>query len=624
MKELMGFLKPYWKITLLAPLFMVLEVSMDLLQPVLMAQIINEGVMKGDLDTIQRTGGLMILVAFIGLIGGAGCTVFSSTASMHFAADLRKKVFDKVQSFSFQNLDKFKGGSLITRMTADIVQLQMFVMMVLRSIRSPLLTIGSVIMAFTISFKLAVIFAVTIPILFIILFLLIRKAFPTYNIVQQKLDKVNTVLQENLMGIRVVKAFVRSDFENKRFGQTNEDYTKNAIKAARIVSFNMPVLMLILNFSLVAILWFGAHQTWSGTLQVGDLIAFINYVTQVLFAVMMIGMMMITISRSKVSADRIQEVLHTDSNLVNNKHADHQAITKGEVVFDNVSFSYDGQSEVLKDISLVAKPGQTVAILGATGSGKSTMVQLIPRLFDTTSGMVMIDGTDVRNISLEHLRTSVGVVLQQSILFSGTIRDNIRYGKPNATQAEVELAAKAACAHEFIINMPDGYATVLGQRGTNLSGGQKQRISIARALLVRPAILILDDSTSAVDLGTESRIQKALGELLEHSTAFIIAQRISSVMEADKIIVLEEGKISAEGTHEQLMKDSEVYQEIYRSQLGKEDVSMNERKANIPPQQMGLGGGPKHFRGNMPVQRPNNTKETLLRIWGYIGISGKG
>jgi len=572
MKELMGFLKPYWKITLLAPLFMVLEVSMDLLQPVLMAQIINEGVMKGDLDTIQRTGGLMILVAFIGLIGGAGCTVFSSTASMHFAADLRKKVFDKVQSFSFQNLDKFKGGSLITRMTADIVQLQMFVMMVLRSIRSPLLTIGSVIMAFTISFKLAVIFAVTIPILFIILFLLIRKAFPTYNIVQQKLDKVNTVLQENLMGIRVVKAFVRSDFENKRFGQTNEDYTKNAIKAARIVSFNMPVLMLILNFSLVAILWFGAHQTWSGTLQVGDLIAFINYVTQVLFAVMMIGMMMITISRSKVSADRIQEVLHTDSNLVNNKHADHQAITKGEVVFDNVSFSYDGQSEVLKDISLVAKPGQTVAILGATGSGKSTMVQLIPRLFDTTSGMVMIDGTDVRNISLEHLRTSVGVVLQQSILFSGTIRDNIRYGKPNATQAEVELAAKAACAHEFIINMPDGYATVLGQRGTNLSGGQKQRISIARALLVRPAILILDDSTSAVDLGTESRIQKALGELLEHSTAFIIAQRISSVMEADKIIVLEEGKISAEGTHEQLMKDSEVYQEIYRSQLGKEDV----------------------------------------------------
>lgn len=572
MKELMGFLKPYWKITLLAPLFMMLEVSMDLLQPVLMAQIINEGVMKGDLDTIQRTGGLMILVAFIGLIGGAGCTVFSSTASMHFAADLRKKVFDKVQSFSFQNLDMFKGGSLITRMTADIVQLQMFVMMVLRSIRSPLLTIGSVIMAFTISFKLALIFAVTIPILFIILFLLIRKAFPTYNIVQQKLDKVNTVLQENLMGIRVVKAFVRSDFENKRFGQANEDYTKNAVKAARIVSFNMPVLMLILNFSLVVILWFGAHQSWNGSLQVGDLIAFINYVTQVLFAVMMIGMMMITISRSKVSADRIQEVLHTDSNLVDDKYAAHQAIAKGEVVFDNVSFSFDGQNEVLKDISLVAKPGLTVAILGATGSGKSTMVQLIPRLYDTTSGMVMIDGTNVRNISLEHLRTSVGVVLQQSILFSGTIRDNIRYGKPNATQAEVELAAKAACAHEFIINMPEGYDTVLGQRGTNLSGGQKQRISIARALLVRPAILVLDDSTSAVDLGTESRIQKALGELLKYSTVFIIAQRISSVMEADKIIVLEDGRISAEGTHEQLLKDSEVYQEIYCSQLGKEDV----------------------------------------------------
>lgn len=572
MKELMGFLKPYWKITILAPLFMVLEVSMDLLQPFLMAQIVNEGVMKGDLETIQRTGGLMILVAFIGLIGGAGCTVFSSTASMNFATDLRKVVFDKVQSFSFQNLDKFKGGSLITRLTADIVQLQMFVMMVLRSIRSPLLTIGSVIMAFTISFKLALIFAATIPVLFIILYLLIRKAFPTYNIVQQKLDKVNTVLQENLMGIRVVKAFVRSDFENNRFGQANEDYTNNAVRAARIVSFNMPVLMLILNFSLVIILWFGAHQTWSGSLQVGDLIAFINYVTQVLFAVMMIGMMMITISRSKVSADRIQEVLHTDLDLVDHQHADEQAIVKGEVTFDRVSFSYDGQSEVLKDISLVARAGQTVAILGATGSGKSTMVQLIPRLYDATSGTVMIDGTDVRHIKLEHLRTSVGVVLQQSILFSGTIRDNIRYGKPAATQAEVELAAKAACAHEFIMTMPDGYDTVLGQRGMNLSGGQKQRISIARALLVRPVILILDDSTSAVDLGTESRIQKALGELLEHSTAFIIAQRISSVMEADKIVVLEDGRISAEGTHEQLMKTSEVYQEIYRSQLGKEEV----------------------------------------------------
>lgn len=572
MKELMGFLKPYWKITILAPLFMVLEVSMDLLQPFLMAQIVNEGVMKGDLETIQRTGGLMILVAFIGLIGGAGCTVFSSTASMNFATDLRKVVFDKVQSFSFQNLDKFKGGSLITRLTADIVQLQMFVMMVLRSIRSPLLTIGSVIMAFTISFKLALIFAATIPVLFIILYLLIRKAFPTYNIVQQKLDKVNTVLQENLMGIRVVKAFVRSDFENNRFGQANEDYTNNAVRAARIVSFNMPVLMLILNFSLVIILWFGAHQTWSGSLQVGDLIAFINYVTQVLFAVMMIGMMMITISRSKVSADRIQEVLHTDLDLVDHQHADQQAIVKGEVTFDRVSFSYDGQSEVLKDISLVARAGQTVAILGATGSGKSTMVQLIPRLYDATSGTVMIDGTDVRHIKLEHLRTSVGVVLQQSILFSGTIRDNIRYGKPAATQAEVELAAKAACAHEFIMTMPDGYDTVLGQRGMNLSGGQKQRISIARALLVRPVILILDDSTSAVDLGTESRIQKALGELLEHSTAFIIAQRISSVMEADKIVVLEDGRISAEGTHEQLMKTSDVYQEIYRSQLGKEEV----------------------------------------------------
>ncbi|WP_437833303.1 ABC transporter ATP-binding protein (plasmid) [Niallia taxi] len=572
MKKLMVYLKPYWKITLLAPLFMVLEVSMDLLQPILMAKIVNEGVIAGDLETIKRTGVLMILVALIGLIGGAGCTVFSSTASLNFATDLRQSVFDKVQTFSFQNLDQFKGGSLITRLTADIVQLQMFIMTVLRSIRSPLLTIGSIIMAFTISVKLAIIFAVTIPILFIVLYFLIRHAFPTYTVVQKKLDKVNTVLQENLMGIRVVKAFVRTDFENDRFGKANGDYTNYAIKAARIVSLNMPVLMLILNFSLVVILWFGANETWNGALPVGDLIAFINYVTQVLFAVMMIGMMMITISRSKVSADRIQEVLTTESTLTDRLQADHQAVTSGEVVFDRVSFSYDGQSNVLKEISFVASPGQTVAILGATGSGKSSLVQLIPRLYDVAAGSVSIDGVDVRDISLEHLRTSIGVVLQQSILFSGTIRDNITYGKPDAAQEEVELAAKAACAHEFIMSMPDGYDTMLGQRGINLSGGQKQRISIARALLVRPSILILDDSTSAVDLGTESRIQKALGELLEKSTSFIIAQRISSVLEADKIMVLEDGRVCAEGTHEQLMKDSEVYQEIYRSQLGKEDV----------------------------------------------------
>lgn len=376
------------------------------------------------------------------------------------------------------------------------------------------------------------------------------------------------------MGIRVVKAFVRDDYENTRFNRTNTDYTDMAVKATRLVSLNMPVMMIILNVSLVILLWFGAGLTWNGSIQIGDLIAFINYVTQVLSAIMMIGMIMMNISRAKVSADRVREVLDTDSDLVVPKGAESHVITRGEVKFDHVSFGYSDQTRetVLKDITFLAGAGQTVAVLGATGSGKSTLVNLIPRLYDVTGGRVLIDGKDIRHMSLEHLRTQMGVVLQQTILFSGTIRDNIRYGKPNATQEEVEKAAKAACAHEFITSMPDGYDTILGQRGVNLSGGQKQRISIARALLVRPSILILDDSTSAVDLGTESRIQKAIKELMEESTSFLIAQRISSVLEADKILVLDDGKIVAEGTHQELIVHSEVYQEIYRSQLGEEEV----------------------------------------------------
>jgi len=574
MRKLMKYLKPYWKVTILAPLFMVLEVSMDLLQPKLMAEIVNNGVFNNDLEFILKTGGLMLLVALIGLIGGVGCTVFASKASINFAADVRKDVFDKVQTFSFKNLDQFEGGTLITRLTNDIVQLQMFVLMALRSIRSPLLTIGSVIMVFTISVKLAIIFVLTIPILFVVLYLLIRYAFPLYSVVQQKLDKVNSVLQENLMGIRVVKAFVRDDYENTRFNRTNTNYTDMAVKATRLVSLNMPVMMIILNVSLVLILWSGAGETWNGSLRIGDLIAFINYVTQVLSAIMMIGMIMMNISRAKVSAERVREVLDTHSDLIDHKSAESHVITRGEVMFDHVSFGYSDLSKetVLKDITFLAGAGQTVALLGATGSGKSTLVSLIPRLYDVTEGRVLIDGMDIRNLSLEHLRTQMGVVLQQTILFSGTIRDNIRYGKPNATQVEVEKAAKAACAHEFITSMPDGYDTILGQRGVNLSGGQKQRISIARALLVRPSILILDDSTSAVDLGTESRIQKAIKELMEESTSFLIAQRISSVLEADKILVLDDGKIVAEGTHQELIVHSEVYQEIYRSQLGEEEV----------------------------------------------------
>ncbi|MGF7034336.1 ATP-binding cassette subfamily B protein [Paenibacillus mucilaginosus] len=577
MRTLAAYLRPYWKAVLLAPLLMLLEVYMDLLQPKLMASIVNDGVMKGDLAHVRSTGLLMLSYALIGLIGGIGCTVFSSSAAQNFGTDLREALFRKVQTFSYKNLDRFKEGSLVTRLTGDIVQVQNLVQMTLRIlVRAPFLALGSVIMALTISPKLALILAVAIPLLFLVLFLLIRFSFPLFSQVQQKLDGLNTVLQENFSGIRVVKAFVRGPFEEARFGRANEDYTAVALKAARAVAINMPVMTLIMNVSIVAVLWFGGAQTWSGELPVGDLVAFINYVTQVLFSLLMVGMMMVFISRAKASADRINEVMTTEADIQSPAQALKDAVQAGRVEFRNVAFSYEGKDRkelVLKHLSFTAEAGQTLAILGPTGSGKTSLVSLIPRLYDPVEGSVLIDGTDVREMDLHHLRGRIGMVLQQAILFSGTIRDNIRFGRPEASQEEVEAAARAAEAHEFIMSFPDGYDTVLGQRGINLSGGQKQRISIARALLLRPAILILDDSTSAVDLGTESRIQRALKELMAETTCILIAQRISSVLDADRILVLEDGEIAAEGTHAELMESSRVYQDIYRSQLGKEEVS---------------------------------------------------
>jgi ATP-binding cassette subfamily B multidrug efflux pump len=577
MFKLFPYLKPYWKAALLAPLFMLLEVYMDLLQPKYMASIVNEGVMTGDLLHIQKTGLIMLGVALIGLIGGLGCTVFSSTASQNFGADVRKDLFTKVQSFSFGVLDTFKAGSLVTRLTNDVVQVQGVVLMTLRIlVRAPLLAVGSVIMAVTISPHLALILAVVIPLLFAVLMVIIRKGFPLFSNVQKKLDTVNTVLQENLTGIRVVKAFVRADYENKRFGKSNEDLMEVAIKATRIVMLIMPIMMLIMNTSIAAVLWFGGLQTWTGTIQVGDLVAFINYVTQVLFSLMMVSMMLMNVSRAKASAERINEVMETKPEISNHAAAQNNVIQAGKVTFEDVSFSYNGHKDnkdyVLKGIHVEFQPGQTVAILGATGSGKSTLVNLIPRLYDATEGRVLIDGVDVRHIDLTHLRSDIGVVLQEAILFTGTIKENISFGKPNASQEDIEAAAQAAQIHDFIVSLPDGYMTLIGQRGVNLSGGQKQRVSIARAILVQPAILILDDSTSAVDLGTESRIQQALKSQTKQSTRIIIAQRISSVLEADTIIVLDNGMIVAQGTHSELMETSDVYQDIYRSQLGKEAV----------------------------------------------------
>jgi ATP-binding cassette subfamily B multidrug efflux pump len=574
--KLKSYLMPYWKSALLAPILMLIEVYMDLLQPKLMAYIVNEGIIKGNLFLIQSTGLQMIGIALIGIIGGAGCTLYSSIASQNFGADLRNGLFQKVQTLSFRNLDQLNTGSLINRLTNDVIQVQTLVQMLLRTIRAPLLVIGSLMMSIMISLKLTLILAFAVPALFIVLFFLIRLSFPLFAKVQSKLDRVNTVLQENLSGIRVVKSLVRSDYERKRFAHANRDFTVITIKAARIVAINMPVMMLIMNISIVAVLWYGGVQTWTGSLSVGDLIAFINYLTQLLFSMLMLGNMLSFASRAQASAERINDVLIMEPEIeVSKKLVQEDAFHSGQLIFENVSFAYNnGQKDfVLQDICFRGEPGQTIAILGATGAGKSSLVNLIPRFYDTTSGRVLIDGSDVKDIPLDLLRSRIGIVLQQSILFSGKLRDNIRFGKPDATQEEVEAAAKAAEAHPFIMQLPEGYDTNLGQRGVNLSGGQKQRIAIARALLMRPKILILDDSTSALDLGTESRIQKALENLMKQSTNLIIAQRISSVVDADKILVLEHGRIVAEGTHDELLRSSLIYLDIYRSQWKEEDQS---------------------------------------------------
>lgn len=546
---------------------------MDLLQPILMASIIDQGVMQNDTAHILHTGLIMLGAAAIGLLGGLGCTIYSSIASQRFGADLRRDLFLKVQTLSFRNLDDVSTGSLITRLTSDIVQIQTMVQMLLRIfVRSPLLAIGSMIMAVIISPKLAIILAIAVPLLFVVMFFLIRATLPLFATVQKKLDKVNTVLKENFAGIRVSKAFVRAGYEKDRFHQANTDFTQVSVKTQRIVALNMPILSMILNVSIVVVLWLGGKNAIDGSFEVGSLVAFINYVTQVLFSVSSVAMMLVRISTAKVSADRIQEVMHTESEIANAAHPAMNAYKQGEIEFDQVTFSYKPgiQKPVLHHVSFKVRPGQTVAIMGATGSGKTSLVCLLPRLYDVTSGRIFIDGTDVRQFDLSALRERIGIVLQESILFTGTIRDNIRYGKADASDEEVIAAAKAAQAHEFISSMPEGYDTMLGQRGVNLSGGQKQRISIARALLLRPAILILDDSTSAIDMGTESRLQKELARLMNGRTCLMIAQRISSVIDADHILVLDDGKLVAEGTHSELLASCELYQDIYQSQFGKE------------------------------------------------------
>jgi ATP-binding cassette subfamily B multidrug efflux pump len=578
--ELAKFLKPYRLWAVLAPLFMILEVAMDLMQPRLIQRIIDEGIAQLDMSTVINTGLLMLGLALVGAVGGLGCAVFATLAAQGFGADVRHTLFRKVQSFSFGNLDDLETGQLITRLTNDVTQVQQVVAMMLRiMVRSPMMLLGSLVMAILTSPRLALLFLVLGPLVLGMVIWVISKAHPIFGRVQRKLDDLNTVMQENLAGVRVVKAFVRAQHEIERFRTTNDGLMAEIILAARTVVVAMPFMMMAVNLGIVGALWFGGVQVNNGTMQIGQIIAFVNYLTATLMSLMMVSMLVMMTARAQASADRIQEVLDGVPQIKDRSDPVTTFAPLGRVAFEDVTFSYDGDNHdpVLKNINLVAEPGQMVAILGATGSGKSSLVHLIPRFYDVTAGRATIDGVDVRDVDKEALRRNIGIALQESVLFSGTIRDNIRYGRPEATDEEVIAAAKAAQAHAFITEFPDGYDTAIGQRGVNLSGGQKQRIAIARALLIQPAVLILDDSTSSVDVETEIEIQDALDDMMKNrasqeagstTTVFVIAQRISTVLNADKILVLDDGQIVAEGTHGELLASSPIYREIYESQLG--------------------------------------------------------
>ncbi len=569
--RLLKFLKPYRHWAILAPLLMVVEVAMDLMQPRMIQRIVDVGIAQLDMAVVINTGLLMMGLALVGAVAGVGCTIFGVLASQGFGTDLRSTLFSKVQSFSFGNLDDLETGQLITRLTNDVTQIEQAVSMLLRiMVRAPLLLIGSLVMAILTNPRLATMLLVLGPMVILILILVIKKAYPMFGEVQRKLDDLNTVMHENLAGVRVVKAFVREAYEIKRFGTVNDNLMNQTIRAARTSALTWPFMMLSLNLGVVAAIWFGGRQVMVGTMQVGALIAFVNYLMRTLMSMMFVSMLTMRLARAQASAERVQEILDSESEVQNAPDAITRFASRGRIAFEKVTFSYDGNGHdpVLKNISFSTEPGQTVAILGATGSGKSSLIHLIPRFYDVTEGRIMLDGVDVRDVDKGALRRNIGVVLQETVLFTGTIRDNIRYGRPDADNEAVIAAAKAAQAHEFICTFPDGYDTELGQRGVNLSGGQKQRVAIARALLIEPAVLVLDDSTSSVDVETETEIQDALAVLMKNCTSFVVAQRISTVLNAHKILVLDDGKIVAEGTHSELLGSSSIYREIYDSQLG--------------------------------------------------------
>lgn len=573
MKRYWKYIKPYLPAFICGPLLMIVEVIGEVLLPKFMANIINIGAANQDVPYIITMGIVMVVTALLMMAGGIGGAYFAAKAAISFAADIRKDTFEKVQKFSFANLDQYNTGSLVTRLTNDVTQVQNLINMALRMmLRAPGMLIGALIMAFMMNRELAAVILVVIPILVILIGIVIKTAFPRFTIMQKKLDTLNSTIQEMLTNVRVIKSFVRGDYEEEKFSRANEDLKKSSLSAFNVVILNMPIMMLMMNLTTLGVVWFGGKQILVGRMPVGDLTAFTTYIVQILMSLMMLAMVLLQSSRAMASLHRITEVLDARIDLTDENSAQKdKRVENGTVEFKDVSFRYykENKEPVLSYINFKIDSGKILGIIGSTGSGKTTLVQMIPRLYDPDEGEVLVDGVNVKEYSLEHLREGVGMVLQKNVLFSGTIRENLMWGDENASEEEVEKAAAAAQAG-FVRDFTEGYETELGQGGVNVSGGQKQRLCIARALLKKPKILILDDSTSAVDTATEAKIRESFSGLLKETTKIIIAQRITSVMEADEILVLDEGEIVGKGTHEELLKTCGAYQEIYYSQMDKE------------------------------------------------------
>lgn len=576
MKRWFKYVKPHMLYFILGPLCMIVEVIGEVLMPKFFGSVINSVNSGMSVAHIVGICAVMVVTAFLMMAGGVGGAFFGARASVNFGADLRQDIYRHIQEFSFANVDKFETGSLVTRLTNDVTQLQNFVNMLLRMfLRSPGMFIGAIIMAVILSPSLSVIFAVMIPIVAVVIFTVIRVGFPRFTKMQKKIDSLNNSVQENLTNVRVIKSFVREKYQEEKFKKANKDLKESAINALNVMIFMHPLVMLLMNLTTVLVLWIGGNQVVSGELLVGDLTAFITYVAQILMSLMMVIMMFMTSSRALASAKRIAEVLDEVPDLndytANNKD---KKIEEGKIEFKNVSFRYykNSSDAVLQDISFEILPGETVGIIGSTGCGKTSLVSLIPRFYDADTGAVLVDGVDVRDYSLKNIREGIGMVLQKNVLFSGTIYDNILWGNDKADRKTIKEYSDYAQADMFVENLTEGYDTELGQGGVNLSGGQKQRLCIARALVKNPKILILDDSTSAVDTATEARIKDAFSNKLPSMTKIIIAQRISSVCDADKIVVMDEGRVVGIGTHESLLAESEEYREIYYSQNEKKEA----------------------------------------------------